>query len=66
MGWNLPPGCNESDLPGNRPEDEEWDYFIETFEDELDGLSDEEVERKFQEWRDDWESWRQSDYEEDY
>lgn len=65
MGWNLPPGCNESDLPGNSPEDEEWDYFIETFEDELDGLSDEEVERKFQEWRDDWESWHQ-DYDEDY
>jgi len=20
-GWNLPPGCFESDLPGNRPED---------------------------------------------
>jgi hypothetical protein len=20
-GWNLPPGCNVSDLPGNRPED---------------------------------------------
>lgn len=21
-GWNLPPGCNVSDIPGNRPDDE--------------------------------------------
>jgi hypothetical protein len=21
-GWNLPPGCSISDIPGNRPEDE--------------------------------------------
>ena len=20
-GWNMPPGCNVSDIPGNRPED---------------------------------------------
>ena len=20
-GWNLPPGVNESDIPGNRPQD---------------------------------------------
>ena len=20
-GWNMPPGVNESDIPGNRPED---------------------------------------------
>ena len=24
-GFNLPPGCEVSDLPGNRPEDEAWD-----------------------------------------
>jgi hypothetical protein len=32
-GWNLPPGCNVSDLPGNRPEDldEErfWDALLD-------------------------------------
>jgi len=29
MSSNLPPGCNESDLPGNRPEDNdvEWERF---------------------------------------
>lgn len=27
MGWNLPPGCEVSDLPGNRPEDEDWDHY---------------------------------------
>ena len=26
---NLPPGVTENDLPGNRPEDEEWDKFYE-------------------------------------
>jgi hypothetical protein len=28
-GWNLPPGCNVSDLPGNRPEDLARDAFVE-------------------------------------
>lgn len=28
-GWNLPPGVTESMLPGNRPEDAEWDTFAE-------------------------------------
>jgi hypothetical protein len=28
-GWNLPPGCNESDIPGNRPEDIALDRFYE-------------------------------------
>jgi len=27
---DLPPGCNVSDIPGNRPEDEAWDRFFET------------------------------------
>jgi len=26
---NLPPGCRECDIPGNRPEDEAWDKFWE-------------------------------------
>lgn len=25
MSDNLPPGVNESDIPGNRPEDQEWE-----------------------------------------
>lgn len=24
-GYNLPPGCSVSDIPGNRPEDEAWE-----------------------------------------
>ncbi len=30
-GWNLPPGCNVSDIPGNRPEDEKWDTILGDF-----------------------------------
>ena len=26
-GYNLPPGVSDSDLPGNRPEDEAWDEY---------------------------------------
>ncbi len=26
---NLPPGVSESDIPGNRPEDVEWEQFID-------------------------------------
>jgi len=28
-GFNLPPGCNVSDIPGNRPEDELADAIAE-------------------------------------
>jgi hypothetical protein len=27
MGFNLPPGCNVSDLPGNTSEDMEWEIL---------------------------------------
>jgi len=30
-GSTLPPGCNASDIPGNRPEDEKWDEILENF-----------------------------------
>ena len=30
-GWNLPPGCNVSDIPGNRPEDEAWENLCQDF-----------------------------------
>lgn len=25
FGWDYPPGCSEQDIPGNRPEDSEWE-----------------------------------------
>jgi hypothetical protein len=30
-GFNLPPGCRVSDIPGNRPEDEEWENIYNKF-----------------------------------
>jgi len=27
--WNLPPGCSDADIPGNRPIDQEWEKLIE-------------------------------------
>ena len=30
-GSNLPPGCRESDIPGNKPEDGKWDAIIDWF-----------------------------------
>lgn len=30
-GFNLPPGCRVSDIPGNRPEDEAWEAIINGF-----------------------------------
>jgi len=41
FGWDLPPGCSISDIPGNRPEDEKWEAMIEGF---YNGLSKEELE----------------------
>ena len=31
---NLPPGCSVSDIPGNRPEDLEWENAIDWIVDE--------------------------------
>jgi hypothetical protein len=31
FGWDLPPGVNVSDIPGNRPEDEVWDNILDDF-----------------------------------
>ncbi len=28
---NLPPGCSVNDIPGNRPEDVEWETMLENF-----------------------------------
>ena len=27
FGWDLPPGCRVTDIPGNRPEDEAWEHY---------------------------------------
>src|SRR5262245_66174836 len=34
-GWNMPPGVNEWDIPGNRPEDVMEERFWSEFEDKL-------------------------------
>lgn len=31
-GYNLPPGCNVSDIPGHRPEDMIWIEGAEAFD----------------------------------
>lgn len=31
FGWDLPPGCRLSDIPGNRPEDEAWENIYDNF-----------------------------------
>lgn len=36
FGWDLPPGCRESDIPGNRPEDLKEEAFIDALNDKLD------------------------------
>lgn len=30
-GWNMPPGVNPSDIPGNRPEDAYWEKVLDDF-----------------------------------
>jgi len=39
-GYNMPPGCNVNDIPGNRPEDIEQDVLMTEF---YEGLSADEV-----------------------
>lgn len=34
-GWNLPPGVNVNDIPGNRPEDEAYEVFWEKLDEEF-------------------------------
>lgn len=36
MPSNLPPGVNESDIPGNRPEDAYWEKVLDGFYNSLD------------------------------
>jgi len=56
-GWNMPPGVNEWDIPGNRPEDVMEEHFWTAFEHKLaeenievpDGEND-----SFDAWNSDW------------
>lgn len=43
-GWNLPPGVSVSDIPGNRPEDEEWERLWDRLVES--GLTVEEIESR--------------------
>lgn len=43
-GWNLPPGCNSSDIPGNTPEDEAWEKMLDRLAES--GLGVNEIERR--------------------
>ena len=36
---NLPPGVTEHDLPGNRPQDIEWDNFYQKFDADCDEMN---------------------------
>lgn len=38
FGWDLPPGCRESDIPGNRPEDLMEEAFMDALVDKLDKI----------------------------
>jgi len=38
-GFNLPPGCLESDIPGNRPEDAQAEALWEEMEEKFPGLA---------------------------
>ena len=40
FGWDLPPGCNVSDIPGNRSEDEAWDKILDDFYVKLGGIEE--------------------------
>ena len=42
---NLPPGCSESDIPGNRPEDVAWDNLLDEIAGS--GLDIEEARRRW-------------------
>jgi len=43
MESNLPPGVTEGMIPGNRPEDAEWEEFYEKLPEMLEDLSVEEA-----------------------
>ena len=48
IGSNLPPGVDEWDLPGNRPEDAAWDRVYDRLADS--GMSAEEAMEMLDNW----------------
>lgn len=52
-GWNLPPGCFERDLPGNRHEDDAWEYWLENIMNDEDEMSEDEMQAAFEKWLED-------------
>jgi len=47
-GWNLPPGCRVTDLPGNEPEDPVWEKLSDILYEHLDSpLTEKMIESVF-------------------
>jgi len=42
-GWNLPPGCNDSDIPGNRNDEMEADALAESIFEQIEILTDKDA-----------------------
>jgi len=47
-GSNLPPGCSEWHIPGNRPEDVAWERMFEKISDALPGRDADRLIEKIQ------------------
>ena len=41
FGWDLPPGVSVNDIPGNRPEDAEWEQLTANFWNDKQNVTDE-------------------------
>ena len=46
FGWELPPGVSVNDIPGNRPEDGEWEAICEKFFDKERLLASRQITEK--------------------
>lgn len=54
MGWNLPLGCHEYDIPGNGPEEEAWEAFLEHLEsmdNDPEEFTQDQLNQRFEEWK---------------
>lgn len=49
-GWNMPPGCNVSDIPGNGPAEQAMEAFYDAVFDRFSGAVDEVTLDKIAEW----------------
>jgi len=52
FGWDLPPGCEESRMPGNRPEDARYERALERAEKNMLSTTVESVARRLEWWMD--------------